>query len=72
MPAGTQVTVFEGLTHKPPPAPVPGGLSRRMLQDLEHLKRSGLYEDGDVIMLNKPQGLATQGGQEYFPTWIAC
>lgn len=41
-------------------APTAGGAPRR--EDAEYLKRITLYEDADILALNKPFGLAVQGG----------
>ena len=40
----------------------PGHLSEAAAKTLEALKEMTLYEDADVMVLNKPAGLAVQGG----------
>ena len=40
----------------------PGHLSEAATRTLQSLKEITLYEDADVIVLNKPAGLAVQGG----------
>ena len=44
-----------------PPAPAPGE-RRANPEDAEAIRAMTLYEDKDVIVLNKPYGLAVQGG----------
>src|SRR6202035_462186 len=41
---------------------VPGHLSEAATRTLQALKDMILYEDADVMVLNKPAGLAVQGG----------
>src|SRR5579863_1312428 len=41
---------------------VAGGLSEAATKTLQALKDMILYEDADVLVLNKPAGLAVQGG----------
>src|SRR5215217_3598260 len=41
---------------------LPGHLSEAATKTLQTLKEMILYEDADVIVLNKPAGLAVQGG----------
>jgi len=41
---------------------VPGHLSEAASRTLQTLKEITLYEDADVMVLNKPAGLAVQGG----------
>jgi 23S rRNA pseudouridine955/2504/2580 synthase len=43
-------------------APPPGEIAKRAARETQHLKKLVLYEDDDVIALNKPPGLAVQGG----------
>jgi 23S rRNA pseudouridine955/2504/2580 synthase len=44
------------------PKAAPGSLSEAATRTLHALKDMILYEDADVMVLNKPQGLAVQGG----------
>src|SRR3954467_1444470 len=44
------------------PKAAPGSLSEAATRTLHGLKDMILYEDADVMVLNKPQGLAVQGG----------
>lgn len=44
------------------PKPAPGSLSEAAQKTLQALKEMTLYEDADVLVLNKPAGLAVQGG----------
>src|SRR5271165_6005097 len=44
------------------PAPLMPGESRANPEDAEAIRSMTLYEDRDVIVLNKPYGLAVQGG----------
>jgi 23S rRNA pseudouridine955/2504/2580 synthase len=64
--AETSTRVEEGQTIRipplrldAPPAPEPAGPNR---DDARALKDMTLYEDKDVLVLNKPYGLAVQGG----------
>ncbi|MEK9285120.1 RluA family pseudouridine synthase [Bradyrhizobium sp. ISRA442] len=41
---------------------VPGALSEAAQKTLQALKEMTIYEDDDVLVLNKPAGLAVQGG----------
>lgn len=45
-----------------PPPPDPAKASKRAGREVEMLRRMILFEDDDVIALNKPAGLAVQGG----------
>ena len=55
-----------GQTVRVPPlkttAPATGAVRRATPGDLEAIRMMTLYEDRDVIVLNKPYGLAVQGG----------
>jgi 23S rRNA pseudouridine955/2504/2580 synthase len=44
------------------PKAAPGSLSEAATRTLQALKEMILYEDADVMVLNKPAGLAVQGG----------
>jgi 23S rRNA pseudouridine955/2504/2580 synthase len=44
------------------PKAAPGSLSEAAQKTLRELKAMTLYEDADVLVLNKPAGLAVQGG----------
>lgn len=44
------------------PKAAPGSLSEAAQKTLQALKEMTLYEDADVLVLNKPAGLAVQGG----------
>ncbi|HWA62314.1 MAG TPA: RluA family pseudouridine synthase [Caulobacteraceae bacterium] len=58
LPAGAQVRV-PPLPDAPPPGDRNGGLSDR---DIAFARSLVLYEDEEVLALNKPAGLAVQGG----------
>ncbi|MER2519362.1 MAG: RluA family pseudouridine synthase [Bdellovibrionales bacterium] len=45
-----------------PPPPDPAKVIRRVGREVELLRKMILFEDDDVIALNKPAGLAVQGG----------
>ncbi len=65
--ADSKDRLVEGQSVRIPPLkleapPVIGQLSEAALKTLATLKEMTLYEDEDVLVLNKPAGLAVQGG----------
>lgn len=63
---GQKISIFEGIVaqqDKPPIAvPFVKKPSPRIVKEATALQEAILYQDKDVLVLNKPAGLATQGG----------
>jgi 23S rRNA pseudouridine955/2504/2580 synthase len=55
-------------THAPHAAAVSAAPPRVSVQDAAELQRAVLYADDDVLVLNKPHGLATQGARAHTQT----
>jgi len=63
--AGVRLAAGQEIRVPPLDAPSPGAKKRPIPvagKDTEALRASVLYQDGDVIAINKPPGLAVQGG----------
>jgi 23S rRNA pseudouridine955/2504/2580 synthase len=64
---GQMVRIPPQLTHagdKAPPKPSPAPDTRQRKTDASALADMTLYEDKDILVLNKPAGLAVQGGSK--------
>lgn len=59
--AGQQISVFEGLLMPPEKKPLLSP-SPHLIREADALQQALLYQDHDILILNKPPGLATQGG----------
>lgn len=69
--AQTSTRIAEGQTIRVPPlaraaSPSKPALARARPEDAQALRHMSLYEDKHLLVLNKPYGLATQGGSGTF------
>ena len=60
------------LEEKPPVARPAGPPPAELARDIAELQRRVLYRDDEVLIIDKPAGLATQGGSKTFRHLDAC